>query len=343
MPFGSRSHSPPTALLMQVFQKLMTLLGAGLMLASGTHCQGPIKTGQWRIQNARPTPSALSWAAFTWANDRMGSRYFEKTAMLVPAKVDGLPYDFVFQFDLGSNVTLLNGNTLTGLLAKHPAFDRTTTHRNHLFKFWESTTAFEDLSITFGPTTATTRSCPVRRDYGETMAFHGLHAGLPVNLGSIGADLFQNKILVIDYPNRRFAVCDTLPAYLQTTFTTIALLEDGRVILPLRLANKSYKVLFDNGASVFSLLTSAAKINTFSTAAPTDTIPVRSWGITHNVVGRPVKGAFDLAGQRFSDVTVYADFRPSQQDADYDAITGNALFWDKTVIIDFKKKAFGVK
>lgn len=328
---------------MQVFQKFMAMLGASLLLASGTHCQGPIKTGQWNIQNARTTNSALSWAKFTWAGDSMGRRYFEKTAMLVPAKVDGLPYDFVFQFDLGSTATLLNGNTLAGIFAKHPEFNRTKVHRNHIFKFWESTTAFEDLSITFGATTATTRSCQVMRNYGEKVSSNGLNVSLPINLGSIGADIFQNTILVIDYPNRRFALCDTLPAYLHTTFTKIALDEGGRVILPLRLANKSYKVMFDNGASIFSLLTSAAKINAFSTAVPTDTIPVRSWGITHNVIGRPTKGAFDLVGQRFSDVTVYADFRPSEQDTDYDASTGNALFWNKTVIIDFKKKEFGVK
>ena len=328
---------------MQVFQKFMTMLGAGLLLASGAHCQSPIKIGQWNIQNARTTSSALSWAKFTWAGDSMGRRHFEKAAMFIPAKVDGLPYDFVFQFDLGSNVTVLKGNTLTGLLAKHPEFSRTKIHRNHIFKFWKSTTAFEDLSITFGGIKATTRSCYVMSNYGEKISVNGLNASVPINLGSLGADIFQNKILVIDYPNQRFAICDTLPTYLQTTFTKIALDEYGRVILPLRLANKSYKVMFDNGSSIFSLLTSVDKINIFSTAAPTDTIPVRSWGITHNVIGRPLKGAFYLVGQRFSDVTVYADFRQSEKDADYDAITGNALFWDKTIIINFKKKEFGVK
>lgn len=328
---------------MQVFQKFVRMLGAMAVLASGTHCHGPINTGQWRIQHARPTTTALSWAEFTWAGDRMGSRYFEKTAMLIPAKVDGLPYDFVFQFDLGATATLLNGSTLAGIVAKHPEFNRTNTHRNHIFKFWESTTVFEDLSLTFGGIKATTRFCYVMPNYGEKAPLNGLNADAPINLGSLGADLFQHTILVIDYPNRRFAVCDTLPAELHTTFTKMALDEGGRVLLPLRLANKSYRVMFDTGASIFSLLTSADKINTFSTAAPTDTVPVRSWGITHNVVGRPVTEAFDLAGQRFSDVPVYADFRPSEKDADYDAITGNALFWNKTVIIDFEKKEFGVK
>lgn len=328
---------------MQGLQKFTTMLSAGLLLAAGTHCQSPRKIGQWNIQHARPATSALSWAAFTWAGDRMGSRYFEKAAMLIPAKVDGLPYDCVFQFDLGSNVTLLNGNTLTGILAKHPAFDRTTTHRNHILKFWQPTTAFEDLSLTFGATNATTRSCYVKRNYGEKPSLRGVNASLPIRLGSIGADLFQNKVLVIDYPNRRFAICDTLPADLHTSFTKMALLADGRVVLPLRLANKSYKVLFDTGASVFSLLARADKATIFSTAAPTDTLPVRSWGTTHDVIGRPVKEAFNLAGHRFSNVTVYTDFRPSPQDTGYDAITGNALFWDKTIIIDFKKKEFGVK
>ena len=114
-------------------------------------------------------------------------------------------------------------------------------------------------------------------------------------------------------------------------------------MLPLRLNEKNYKVMFDNGASLFPLIISADKINDFSTAASTDTITTSSWGTIHNVIGRPLKQQFQLAGQTFSNITVYADYRQDSGTDTYDASAGNALFWDKTVIIDFKNQRFGVK
>ena len=252
--------------------------------------------------------------------------------MLIPLKIEGLPYDFLFQFDLGSNLTLLKGNTLKTILAKHPDFDR--MHKQVEFK---------DLTLLFGTTKVTSKHCRVMQNQGVQLATSSLTDNLPIRLGTIGADIFQNKILVIDYPNQRFAICDTLPDSLQATFTKITLDEIGRVMLPMRLNGKNYKVMFDNGSSMFALIMSDDKINNFSTAASTDTITISSWGKIHNVIGRPLKQEFQLAGQTFSNITVYADYRQASRTDTYDAITGNALFWNKTGVIDFKNQRFGVK
>ena len=101
--------------------------------------------------------------------------------------------------------------------------------------------------------------------------------------------------------------------------------------------------MFDNGSSIFSLIMSDDKINNFSTAASTDTITISSWGRIHNVIGRPLNQEFELAGHTFSNTMVYADYRQDYRTDIYDAITGNALFWDKTIIIDFKNQRFGMK
>lgn len=59
--------------------------------------------------------------------------------------------------------------------------------------------------------------------------------------------------------------------------------------------------------------------------------------------GRPLTATFRLGGQDFSGTTIYADYRPEAKTGHYDALAGNALFWDKMIIIDFKYKRFGVK
>ena len=59
-----------------------------------------------------------------------------------------------------------------------------------------------------------------------------------------------------------------------------------------------------------------------------------------------VIGTIEIAGQKFNSVEIYADHRKEVQEADGTAaylVTGNALFWNKTVIIDFRNKTFGVK
>lgn len=317
---------------MQTLSKLIAAIFIGLLFISEISCGNKIRFGEWTIQNAVASKAHLSWAKFTWSSENIGGRHFEKTAMLIPVEIEGLPYDFRFQFDLGSNLTLLQGNTLNTILKKHPKFDRMLKQN-----------VFKDLVLSFGGIKATTKYCHVKENYGEWLSVSTLTDTIPIHIGTIGADMFQNKILIIDYPNQRFAVCDTLPNSLQPTFTKITLDELGRVMLPLQLKERTYKVMFDNGSSLFPLIMANNKIDAFSTATNTDTITTSSWGTIYKFIGRPLNKEFQLAGQTFSNVIVYADYRHEAKTNDYDAIAGNALFWEKTVIVDFKNKRFGVK
>ena len=63
----------------------------------------------------------------------------------------------------------------------------------------------------------------------------------------------------------------------------------------------------------------------------------------HGVTGKQIKDTFELGGQRFSNVKVYANHSGLGIDSQTDGMTGNALFWSKTLIIDFKNRKFGVK
>ncbi len=281
--------------------------------------------GHWTVTAAAENKTAIAWARFYWSNDSLGDRYYEKTAMHIPLRIEGLPYLFSFQFDLGCDLTTLYGENAKSVKQKHPAAD------------------LEKPAFTFGDLKANTPYCYIRESYGDPITLDTPANITPVTLGTIGADMFQGKVLIIDYPNERFSVCDTIPPALITTMTDITLDKHGRALLPMQLNGKNFKVLFDNGSSIFQLITAASLIDRFSKEPGMDTIRISSWGKLHNVIGRPLKDSFVLAGRHLANTMIYADYRENDGKDEFDAITGNALFFDKVVVIDFKNKKFGVK
>jgi hypothetical protein len=297
--------------------------------------------GQWIIKNKSPDSSGISWAKFKWDNEEIGSKYYQKTSMQIPAKVKGLPYNFLFQLDLGAS-TVIYENSIRSIFTNYPGLNKIEKLKSPL-QFWNKQNALKNFSITFSNISATTPNCRIEKGFGNNFSLNNSDDSSEFSLGTIGADLFQNKILIIDYPNERFAVCDTLPPALNTSFINIEIDKTGRVILPLSLGGKTYKVIFDTGSSMFQLLVTDDKINNFSSEQGTDTIQISSWGKLHNVIGRPMKDRFVLGGKKFANINVYADYRKESRTNEYDAITGNALFWNNVVIVDFKNKKFGVR
>jgi hypothetical protein len=235
----------------------------------------------------------------------------------------------LFQFDLGSNVTLLDELTLKSVLALHPQLNRLKEN------------VFRDLTLSFGNLTTKTAYCYVMEGQGKELSEKELKD--TIQLGSIGADIFQNKVLIIDYPNQRFAVSDTVPEMTDVRYSKMDLSADGRILLPMELNSKEYKVMFDNGSSIFPLIVPEKEIAHFSTAGNTDTVTVSAWGKQVQFSGRPVMQDIKLAGETYKNVTVYADPRGESRSEEFQGVVGNALLWEKMIIIDLKQKRFGIR
>jgi hypothetical protein len=298
-------------------------------------CGKKIRFGEWTVTNIKDSSPDIQWIPFIWTADSFGKKRYERAAMFIPVNIEGLPGQYQFQFDLGANLTSLQGNTIISLFNRYPQQNRIRNYSDVM--------AFEYLALSMGSIKATTKNCYVMAGYGPITPSGTQPGATPVKIGTIGADMFQNRFLIIDYPNERFAVSDTLPDLFNVNFAGIDLDETGRIILPMQLGHQTYRVMFDTGSSLFSLIIPAETIEKFSASPGTDTVAVSSWGKTHHVIGRALNKSFSVAGLTFSNVTIYADYRQEAVSRDYDAIAGNALFWDKTVIIDFKNKRFGVK
>lgn len=164
----------------------------------------------------------------------------------------------------------------------------------------------------------------------------------PISIGTIGIDIFKNKVLIIDYPNQQLCILEDVPKDFSAKMIDIELDKNNRPLLPLKINNKTFKILFDTGASVFPLLVPEENINIFSSNPIQDSLKVRSWGNFHYVKGRKISEKFILAGIEFKNKMIYSSTGKGI-DKNSDGVTGNILFLDKIVILDLKNKKFGIK
>jgi hypothetical protein len=100
------------------------------------------------------------------------------------------------------------------------------------------------------------------RNFGDSLSINASNDTLPI--GTLGADGFQNKVLIIDYPNEKFAVCDSVPEAYQTEFINMEFGVNRKIVIPMVLRGKSYRVTFDNGSSMFPLVTQGKYMDQFS-------------------------------------------------------------------------------
>lgn len=291
--------------------------------------------GNWPIPADEPT---MRWIPFAWAGDNVGPRYYDKLAMLVPVSIEGIPAQFECQFDIGSNLTMLYGNPVNSLAEKF-SFLR---NKKHEVRGKDTVTYLEDLRIKIGSVAFESPQVNVLRNFGESLPVDSLLAG-PRKVGTIGVDICKNRVLVIDYPRKRLCITKQLSTQYKVEWTPISLDDAGRAVLPLYYNGRQYKVLYDCGSSMFALLASHRTVRELTTADATDTVVIPSWGQMLQVIGRPMAGSFTLAGHTFSGINVYSNGGSEEIVPEgVDAVTGNALFLDKIVVIDFKNKRFGI-
>lgn len=258
--------------------------------------------------------------------------------MMIPLKIRDLPYVVFFQFDLGSNMTMLYGNALDTIAVKHPEIRKSIA----LVDRKQGIQAYKNIELQMEKYSAFNPNCYVASYYGQNFLSSDLDTDT-VQVGTIGVDMFQGKILVIDYPGQRFAICDVLPNELATTLYDIELDKTGRAILPMQIHNKTYRVMFDNGSSLFPIIGPTNLVESLAKNPYSDSMTISSWGKHHMVKGKLLTDSFRLAGHVFPGCMVYADSRDEAKSEHYDLIAGNALFWDHIVIIDFKRNKFGIK
>jgi hypothetical protein len=286
------------------------------------------------------------WFPFSWYAATISGKQFDKVAMLVPAKVNDLKASFTLQFDLGSNGTTIYGNTI-----KNYYSDSVLKNLLH-----GSQKSFNDGGITNYMTKSfalhlnklSVTDISYMDNYGEAIPVDSLYTQTEKHVGTLGANVFKNKILIIDYPNRRMCVLDSTDSYWEKKSTFVdALSNKGRLHIPLTIKGKVYWVLFDTGASLFPINTHKELWNDIvDHTAPVDTIVANSWGEKVGFYGAPIKEQVYLGKRLLAPSKAWYNenkrllaFNKSEK---IEGTTGNAYFFNNTVILDFRNNRFGV-
>lgn len=288
--------------------------------------------------------SSLEWIPFNWVGDTISGKYIEKAYIYIPVKVDNLPHEFTMQFDLGTFGTVFYGNAMQSYLDEYPSLANKLGSAQGV-----EDVQFKNVTLRMGAVTFSGIDVWNHKDFGEPIPKDSIHSNTPKHIGTIAPDIFQDKILLIDYKSSRLAVSDSLPAEYKDLPAEEFEVDDGLVKLPFRINGKDCKLMFDTGSSPFPLVTSKERALEISDAVIIDSLSGPLWwGKEITFYGLEVNKPIEFGGKTLANSKVYYDKEGLWDEGvftplDIWGLTGNAYFLDNIVIIDYKNKLFRVK
>lgn len=289
----------------------------------------------------------IDWINFEWEKGNIGSQYFDKLAILIPIQVEGLPYKFNAQFDLGAPVTMFYGQSFAPVLSAHETLKNKIDTSITVWLQSTKNPVIKDVGLSLNNISFGRRDVALFKDYGDTLTADSLKTNTTKHIGTIGADLFNDKVLIIDYPRNRMAVVDQVfGEFMRAEFLPMKV-DDGRIKIPFSIGGNTHYVMFDTGSSIFELTTDEENLKYCIKAdAPIiDTIQVSSWGSLSYMYGREINN-LAVGGKSFPKAKVYESKGEDRfifhNNEKIIGITGNSLFINNTLIIDYKNRRFGI-
>ena len=289
----------------------------------------------------------LDWIPFSWVGDTVSGKYFDKLIITIPVSVDDLPHKFNMQFDLGAVNTHFYGNSIQNYLEKYQKLNL-KTDTTLTFRMQSQTNyMLRDVEFKLGNVSFGKRNIGNFKNFGDVIPKDSILTNSEKHIGTIAPDLFQNRILVIDYPNKRICVVNKMPRQFAKASFQKYKVKAGRIKIPITIDGKNEDLMFDTGSSIFSLITSKKNALNISDNEITDSLKISSWGQYYMVYGKKVKVNVKFGETLLKPAIVYYDEQQHNtkfyKDENIWGITGNAYFLDRIVIIDYKNQLFGVK
>ena len=289
-----------------------------------------------------------TWISFEWKGDSIGNKYFDKIAMFIPVTFKGIPDKFKAQFDLGSNASVIYGNSFNPYLTVYPEYTRKLdTINTEVSVESEKQGELKNVELSLDSFNVTLAMLPYFKNYGNKMTADSLKSATIKHIGTIGADIVQNKILIIDYQNKRMTILDSLNPELKSKFDFVdCKMTRGRFIIPLTVNGKIQWYMFDTGASLFPIITDEDNWKSFCDISKIDTLKIASWGTFYNVYGAKTNKDIYFNKTKLPPTTAYMMTLKSYiemfKQEQISGTTGNAYFLNNIVALDFKRAKFGV-
>jgi hypothetical protein len=331
-----RKKSPQMQTNLARFRKitLAFIPGVAILISPGNAQQIPGPP-----ENQLVLPSATFSLPIYWQGDSIHSKWEPHTAMLIPVKFKDCPRQFYMQFDLGSPYSLFYKNKLEAIQSKYPSA---------VSLYNGSSGKLLDFPFKAGKTTILAKEIVVKQF--DSSAINWEDQKEIEIIGTIGTDLVDGKVLIIDYPKSKLTIAQNIPPALKPHLALSDFFYSGRsILLPAKVQGKQTILYFDTGSSMFELLTD--KKTCESLARPGAAVlvsKVRSWDKLLTACSLASTESINIAGTRIP--IHYATYMEGVSDSQIErmmkmgigGMTGNKIFLEYKLVLDTKNKKFGV-
>lgn len=249
------------------------------------------------------------------------------------------------QLDLGAPQTHFYENNLKELFNLHP-YLKNKIDSSYIFWINKSKNPYiKNCRLTLGNYKLQNRYIGVYQNFGSYIPVDAL-TKCPL-IGTIGTDIFENKILIINYPNNRIGIFENLPEeYNNSSFSKFEE-KYGRILIHFLINGKDERLMFDSGSSIFGILTTKNNAKKITSKPMVDELSVNSWGNNIKVFGRKINKPILFRDKPIdTDIAYYITnfkYKILYRILKIWGVTGNSLFLKNTIIINYKTKQFGIK
>jgi hypothetical protein len=289
------------------------------------------------------------WINFDWHGETIFGKYYPKVAMSVPLKIENLPYRFCGQLDLGATTTMIYENSFKPFSQKATwVLQKLDTSISPYYLNGRKCYFLKSLNFRLHQTSFLNRNIALVPNYGDEISIDSIHTASQKLIGTIAPDLFQDKILVIDFLHNRLATFDKLPKkYAKANFVR-SIIRKGRIKIPLMIGDSTRYVLFDTGNCLGDLLLDKETIKEFTgqEEAPQEFLNGNTWGQSVAYFNKTLLQAIYLNGKKLN--IEKAQFSDQDSDVQFNreekiiGLIGPVLFANNIIIIDYKQSRFGV-
>lgn len=269
---------------------------------------------------------------FIWMRDD----HHANAAMLIPVKLEGCPRQFYMQFDTGSPYSSFYRSKLKDIQQQYPQVTVFADKADKLIqlRFTADHTPIPAKAIVVLQTDST------GLDWSENAQ---------EIIGTIGTDIFDNKVLRINYPEMYISIGNIITGEEDIRWSGF-LYTRRSILLPAIIRGKATHLYFDTGSSAFELLIDRENALLLATPGGTiSTFKVRSWDKALTATRMATADSIIIASEKLalrsvafiegvSEVQVNA-----MRNMGIGGMTGNSLFRDVQLIIDTRTGKFGIQ
>ena len=274
---------------------------------------------------------------FIWQGDTLNTQWEPHAALLIPVKLPGCPKVFYMQFDTGARLSLLYTEKVNDIRTKYPKSlgqDSSSKLLNQQFSISNKSILAKEIVL--------------RTQSGKGINWKN-KKGIEV-IGTLGMDLIEKKVLMMDYPAKKLIIANQTPANLNARMNPAKfMLISNSILLPVVIKQKRVMLYFDSGSSAYELLTDKATALALSTpGARPVTQQVRSMDKMLTALIYPTKDSMIIASQKLpiKRATYMEGVSNSQLEQmmkmGMGGMTGNQLFINSILVIDTKNMQFGI-